>query len=195
MIKRKASTLHELDFLIALGGNASLNGQPVESTINQAVDRLKLEGAKIDALSPFYRTPAYPPGSGPDFVNAAVAVRLGRSPVEMLELLHEIEADLGRRRIMRWGERTLDLDLLAAGSTILPDLQTFEQWRALPTLDQREQAPDRLVLPHPRLQDRAFVLVPLFDIAPDWHHPVLNRSVGQMLHDLPEAERAAILPM
>lgn len=181
--------------LIAMGGNMRLEGQPPETTIGQAVDRLALAGATGLTLSRLYRTPAFPPGSGPDFVNAAAALRLDKTPDEVLDLLHRIEADLGRQRFARWGQRTLDLDLLAVGDGVLPNRKTQAFWQGLPPAVQSQTAPDQLVLPHPRLQDRAFVLVPLCEVAPDWRHPTLERSVRQMLLDLPAAERAAIQPL
>ena len=61
--------------------------------------------------------------------------------------------------------------------------------------DQRQHAPNQLILPHPRLQDRAFVLVPLADVAPDWRHPVLGHTVAEMVADLPDDEVAAVTPL
>lgn len=84
--------------------------------------------------------------------------------------------------------RTLDLDLIACGDSVLPDPETYDQWRSLSADRQRQAAPTELVLPHPRLQDRAFVLVPLRDIAAQWRHPVLGLTVTEMYNSLaPEA--------
>lgn len=91
--------------------------------------------------------------------------------------------------------RTLDLDLLALGDSVLPDRATQEGWASLPLADQSRLAPDRLVLPHPRLQDRAFVLVPLARVAPGWRHPVTGLTVADMLAALPQADREAVVPM
>ena len=80
------------------------------------------------------------------------------------------------------------------GDLVLPDAQTHRRWRELAPEDQARQAPDQLILPHPRLQDRAFVLVPLADVAPDWRHPLSGLSVDQMLQALPAEDVAAVVP-
>jgi len=103
-----------------------------------------------------------------------------------------IEAEMGRERGERWSARTLDLDLLFAGDAVLPDPGTQDAWRALPPEEQARQAPGRLILPHPRLQDRGFVLVPLAEICPGWTHPRTGQTVRQMLEALPDPEREAI---
>jgi 2-amino-4-hydroxy-6-hydroxymethyldihydropteridine diphosphokinase len=91
--------------------------------------------------------------------------------------------------------RTLDLDLVSFGDRVLPDTSTYNQWRTLPSQEQMKQAPDRLILPHPRLQDRAFVLVPMADVAPDWYHPVLGLTVREMVAALPVDDIAAVTPL
>jgi 2-amino-4-hydroxy-6-hydroxymethyldihydropteridine diphosphokinase len=129
-------------------------------------------------------------------VNAAAVLDTGgRAADAVLAILHAVEARHGRERRQRWGMRTLDLDLLALGDAVLPDAATHEDWRRLPVDRQVGVAPDRLILPHPRLQDRAFVLVPLADVAPAWRHPTLGRTVAEMLAALPEADRAAVRPV
>lgn len=153
------------------------------------------EGLSIRAVSRFFATPCFPPGAGPDYVNAVVRVRTALPPVEILQVLHRIEHRFGRARQERWGMRTLDLDLLAAGDLILPDLDTQTRWRSLPPEAQARAAPDLLVLPHPRLQDRGFVLVPMNDIAPGWVHPVLDKPVSALLAALPGEEIAGITPL
>ena len=96
---------------------------------------------------------------------------MAAGPEAVLARLHATEDAFARRRRARWGPRTLDLDLIAMGDTVLPDAATQARWRALDAAAQRSLAPDRLILPHPRMQERAFVLVPLADVAPGWRHP------------------------
>jgi 2-amino-4-hydroxy-6-hydroxymethyldihydropteridine diphosphokinase len=111
----------------------------------------------------------------------------------VLESLHEIEAEFGREREQRWGMRTLDLDLLAIEDHVLPDLNGYLAWQNLDLDGQKSVAPREIILPHPRLHDRAFVLVPLADIAPNWCHPVRRLTVQQMLDALPQAEVKQVL--
>jgi 2-amino-4-hydroxy-6-hydroxymethyldihydropteridine diphosphokinase len=150
--------------LIALGANLPSRSGPPERTIRAALRTLSRRGAGLGAVSHFYRTPAWPEPVDPWFVNAAarLATRLG--PLELLSLLHEVETEFGRLRSGSPEEknspRTLDLDLL--------DYEGLVQTGPLK-------------LPHPRISERAFVLVPLRDVAPDWRHPVSGASVSEML--------------
>ncbi|WP_296763405.1 2-amino-4-hydroxy-6-hydroxymethyldihydropteridine diphosphokinase [Sediminimonas sp.] len=181
--------------LIALGSNMPSDAGAPEQTLRAALEAMRAGGLDIRATSRFYRTPCFPPGAGPDYVNAAIAVAGGPGPRAMLERLHAIEAAFGRARQHRWGMRTLDLDLIAVDDQVLPDLATYERWRALDADAQRRTAPEALILPHPRLQDRAFVLVPLAEVAGGWIHPVLGKSVAQMRDALPMADLAAVVAL
>lgn len=146
-------------------------------------------------MSRLFATPCFPPGAGPDYVNAAAVIATSLDPPTLLGHLNAIEDRFGRQRVQRWGQRTLDLDLLAYEDLVLPDAATHDHWRNLPPEAQVRQAPDTLILPHPRLQDRAFVLVPLAEIAPDWRHPRLGITVLEMLNRLEMAEIAAVTPL
>jgi len=181
--------------LVALGANLPHDGQPPEVAVAAAITVLAEQTGQTVQASRLYRTPAFPPGAGPEFVNAAVALDWEGTPETLLALLHEIEASFGRTREARWEARLMDLDLIALADSVMPDVQTQSCWAALPSDRAAVEIPQQLILPHPRLADRSFVLVPLADVAPDWRHPVTGRSVMQMLGDRPPEERAAIRAM
>ncbi len=120
-------------------------------------------------MSGLYRTaPVGGPPGQPDYLNAALALHTDLAPQALLAALLDIEARAGRVRAERWGPRVLDLDLIAHGDLVL-------------------DAPG-LTLPHPRAFERAFVLAPLADIAPDWRHPTLGRSVREALARLDQGD-------
>ncbi|MEL6452425.1 MAG: 2-amino-4-hydroxy-6-hydroxymethyldihydropteridine diphosphokinase [Pseudomonadota bacterium] len=183
------------NLLVAVGSNMSSDlGSPAES-LKFAIKRVADAGAVIRAQSRFFRTPAVPAGSGPDFVNGALALEAAWSAPEAMSVLHGIEAAMGRRRTVRWGQRVVDLDLLAYDHVVRPDVATLRTWMDLTLDEQMSQAPGQLILPHPRMHQRAFVLTPLAEVAPDWVHPVLRRTVVQMRDALPDDARAGIAPL
>lgn len=134
---------------IGLGGNLGDARQTLESAIMRLAGHPEID---LAARSRFYRTPPWGRVDQPDFVNAAIAVDTSLTPHALLDVLLETERAFGRVRDGgRWGPRTLDLDLLAHGSAIIHD--------------------ERLELPHPRMAQRAFVLLPLCDIDPAYAIP------------------------
>jgi 2-amino-4-hydroxy-6-hydroxymethyldihydropteridine diphosphokinase len=112
----------------------------------------------------------------------------------LMAALHSIEEEFGRTRAHRWEARVMDLDLIGFGDAVLPDARTRAEWAALPPDIAAKRMPDRLIVPHPRLAERAFVLVPLADVAPEWVEPSSGLSVAQMLAACPQADLAEIRP-
>jgi 2-amino-4-hydroxy-6-hydroxymethyldihydropteridine diphosphokinase len=125
---------------------------------------LELAGVKIAKVSPFYETVAWPDPADPPFVNAVAAIETPLQAIALLTLLHEVETAFGRKRSAKNAPRTLDLDLL--------------DYRG-------EIHAGALVLPHPALARRAFVLEPLRDVAPQWRHPVSGMTAAALLAALP----------
>lgn len=146
------------NILLAVGGNLpDATGRAALATCQWAVSRLAaLPGLRLVAVSPWYCSAPVPPSDQPDYINGVARFAGEAEPHALLAALHAIEAEAGRIRGERNAARVLDLDLLGID-------------------DQVVNTPD-LVLPHPRLAERAFVLVPLCDVAPDWVHPVLGRT-------------------
>lgn len=171
--------------------------RPPAETLSTALDDLVALGLHLRAKSRFFATPCFPAGARPDYVNAVAIFECDAAlgPDHILALLHRVEAAHGRKRASRWAGRTLDLDLLAMGDQVLPDPKTQRYWQNLPPVDQARLAPDQLILPHPRIADRAFVLVPLAEVAPDWRHPVLALTAAQMRDALPASDLAAMRPL
>lgn len=163
--------------LIGLGANLQSEDEKTpRQTLDRVLERFGAHGLDLEAVSPWFESEPVPPSDQPWFVNG-VALAVTRLPArEVLHGLHEIEAELGRARRERWEARVVDLDLLDYGGEIVPDRKS---WRAIADGDPR--AEHGLALPHPRMHDRRFVLLPLAHVAPDWRHPVFGVSVDALI--------------
>ena len=181
--------------LVALGGNLPSSVGPPQATLDFALANLRLLANTVVRKSKYFVTPCFPAGYGPDYVNAAIEFNFTGESHGLLQILHQVESLFGRARETRWGGRVLDLDLLAFGDEVAPDMKGYSQWRDKPLDQQMKQTPEELILPHPRMQDRAFVLGPLMDIAPGWRHPVSGRTVREMFASLPAGDREALQPI
>ena len=151
---------------IALGSNLPHEGVDGPALLARAASALQAAGWAPRARSGIWRSAAWPPSDQPDYYNAVVGLDpQGVSPQALYAVLREIESRFGRARRERWDARTLDLDIVAMGSLV----GTFGE----------------VTLPHPRMHERPFVLAPLTEIAPDWRHPVLDKSASDLLAALP----------
>lgn len=178
--------------LIAYGANLSLgNFTILEHSESIFREPLLQEAHK----SRFFETPSFPAGSGPNFINAAISIRTDLNADALLEQLHQIENKFARKRPYRWSPRSCDLDLLFFNDDITPDRETWQKYATFSTQEAMDNIPDRLILPHPRLHERAFVLAPLLDIAPDFIHPVYQKSIKMLWEQLPQALRDEPVPI
>ena len=157
--------------LVGLGANLPSEFGPPQATLAAALDALAAEDLRILARSRWYRSAPVPPSGQPWFVNGVAAVATGLDPGALLALLHRVEARFGRVRGARNAARTLDLDLLAYDERVT-------------------DGPDGPVLPHPRLHERGFVLLPLAELAPAWRHPASGRSLAALIAALPPGTEA-----
>ncbi|MBL28396.1 MAG: 2-amino-4-hydroxy-6-hydroxymethyldihydropteridine diphosphokinase [Rhodospirillaceae bacterium] len=161
--------------LIGLGSNlpAAPWGEPI-GVCRAALARFPEVGMTVVDLSRWYRTAPVPASDQPWFVNGVARIETTLDARDTLDALLSIEAAMGRRRLERWGPRVIDLDLLAWDDRVTAETDTAAG----------------LVLPHPRLYERAFVLKPLADVAPDWRDPRSGQSVDRLLAALPSDQTA-----
>jgi 2-amino-4-hydroxy-6-hydroxymethyldihydropteridine diphosphokinase len=153
--------------LVAIGANLpGPDGAPALETCRRAAIALDtLPGLTLKGLSRWYETDPVPPSGQPPYINGVACLTGLADPAVLLAALQDIENAFGRVRSEPNAARTLDLDIVAIGAMV-------------------RAAPDP-ILPHPRAHLRGFVLAPLLDVAPDWVHPVLNRTAKNLLAALP----------
>lgn len=165
---------------IALGANLETERYgPPERGLDAALRRLQEMGAIPRRRSSWYRSAPVPAASQPWFINGVAELDCRLPPAALMALLLSVEAEFGRRRSVPDAARVLDLDLIDFNGEIL------------------EKAADNdgpaLYLPHPRLAERAFVLLPLAEIAPNWRHPESGRHIDDLITDLPPGQQIARL--
>lgn len=149
---------------IALGSNLG----DKEANLRQALKMLLVKGLQIRSVSSFFKTEPYGVTDQPEFINAVAFVKTDLAPEKLLKLLLDTELEMGRVRLRHWGERNIDLDLL-----LYDDLIYYSE---------------KLVLPHPDMQNRLFVLQPLSEIAADKIHPVYKKSIQNLLKSLTDGD-------
>jgi 2-amino-4-hydroxy-6-hydroxymethyldihydropteridine diphosphokinase len=155
------------DLYIGLGANlAHPRFGPPKTTLEHVLTLFPAAGLRVLARSPWYESAPVPASDQPWYVNGVVRAATALSPQEVLANLHAIETELGRQRVERNEARSVDLDIIAFGKMIL-------------------NGPTPPIVPHPRMTDRAFVLLPLVDLAPDWRHPATGESISALIARLP----------
>ena len=153
--------------IIALGANLTGPKGPPKDTMLTALTYLEAENVEVCSVSDFWETEPWPVSDQPWYVNAVAVVETQLSPQELLALCHEIEKKCGRDRSKeqeRNAPRVLDLDLISYGNEVMDE--------------------KGMVLPHPRMHERAFVLQPLNQVAPNWLHPVLKKTPMEMIENM-----------
>jgi 2-amino-4-hydroxy-6-hydroxymethyldihydropteridine diphosphokinase len=175
--------------LLALGSNAPRVHASGIEVMKCALNLMKTRGLRPLAISNFYVSEPLGAVRQPDYVNAVVAVECADPVGIIMRKIKRIERDMGRRAGVRWGPRVLDIDILSHRSQ-------YATGQSLGWVDKRGRATvwrrGQLALPHPESHKRSFVLRPLCDISPHWHHPVLNLSARQMLHRLPPCHQSKL---
>ena len=163
--------------IIGLGSNLpGSDGASPRQNLEAALEKLAAGGVEIMVRSSWHDTEPVPPSDQPNFANGVAEVRTNLSPQIMMQEMLEVEASFGRQRRTRWEARVLDLDIIDYDGLILPD---EAGWMAA-----GEAETGAIVLPHPRMHQRRFVLEPLAEIRPGWTHPVLGLTVEELLDQM-----------
>lgn len=171
--------------IISLGANMSSRWGTAAETINEAFRQLDYAGVTVIRRSSLYATTPLGVINQPEFVNAAAIVRTAKSPTGLLSVLKSIEARAGRRlRPRRWGPRPLDLDVIDYKGRII-------KWSKDGDISFKHKLDLRL--PHPQAHRRPFVLKPLNEVSPTWHHPVLGQPTVYFLIRLRNAKEGQVL--
>ena len=152
---------------IALGSNLG----DKEKNLHRALLLLMQQGVEVIKVSSFFKTEPYGVTDQPQFLNAVCEVRTSLAPLALLDVLLATELAMGRVRLRHWGERNIDLDLLLYGDMVMDT--------------------ERLRLPHPDMQNRDFVLLPLAEIAPEVVHPVLKKTMEERKETLSRLKATA----
>lgn len=173
--------------LIGLGSNLTTEQFKSSKEVIEAALKLFADyGIDVIKISKFYETEPVPKSDQPWFVNVVASVATKYNASELLRKLHAIENELGRVRRERWEARTIDLDLLCYNKEIIPEEKKWLEVSKYPSYDQP-------IIPHSRLHERDFVLIPLLEISKEWKHPVLKKTALQMLTDKKSNEIVKVL--
>jgi 2-amino-4-hydroxy-6-hydroxymethyldihydropteridine diphosphokinase len=168
--------------LLALGSNLSTPGRNCIANLKCGLDLLKSRGLVPVATSRFYSSEPLGAVRQCPFVNAVVAVDTAEPIGKILRIVKAVEMVMGRRSGVRWGPRPLDIDIIAHRGQ-------FASGRSLGWVDRKGRSTawrrGQVTLPHPEAHRRAFVLQPICDIMPHWHHPVFDKSALQLFRSLP----------
>ena len=182
------------NYVVVLGSNLPSEFGNSAETLKKCAGEMRSYPAICSLLeSNWYISSSILDEREPRYVNVGIRFSANLEPKELLNFTSDLENKYGRKRQRRWGPRTCDIDILLCDQLILPDKLNFKKWLNLDLSDQIRIVPNELILPHPRLQERAFFLKPLNDLKPDWIHPFLKMNAKEMLDSLPSNELENII--
>jgi 2-amino-4-hydroxy-6-hydroxymethyldihydropteridine diphosphokinase len=173
--------------LVGLGANCPGPWGSPAHTLSRALAEIERRGVAVEAISPLYETAALGAARQPPYVNQVALVATHLPAPSLLRLLKEVERQSGRRGGRPWGARTLDLDIIDYKGLIVGRSKVL---KGVP----RERVRP-LVLPHPQLENRPFVLKPLLDVAPDWRHTVTKTSAKELWRRVNKRGQGSVLKL